>query len=338
MPQNRTKAVTLGAVAEHAGVSLSTASKALNGRPDVSESTRERVMAAANELEFSPNPLARGLLSGRTGTVGLLTSDLEGRFSNPIMMGAEDAFGMGSTSIFLSDGRGDPVRERFQLQALLARHVDGLIIVGAKPDPRPSLGRSIPVPVVYAYAPSEDPQDCSLMVDNRLGGRIAAEHLVNIGRRRIGVITGDPDYGASHERVAGALDAFNDAGIKPVMSPLFGAWSEASGRGGARVILDAHPDVDALLCGSDQIARGALDVLREKGRSIPDDVAVVGYDNWEVLATNARPPLTTVDLQLEKLGREAANKLMQAIEGRATPGVTSIAPRLVVRGSTLTTS
>src|SRR3954447_8925293 len=181
-PLRPLRAVTLTDVARLAGVSIATASKALNGRSQVAEATRHRVHEAANRLSFSPNPLARGLMSQRTGTVGLLTSDLEGRFVIPVLMGAEDAFGAGQINVFLCDARGDAIREQHQLRALLGRRVDGLIVVGASTDPRPSLGRDIPVPVVYAYAPSDDPDDLSLTPDNVAAGRMAVEHLLASGR------------------------------------------------------------------------------------------------------------------------------------------------------------
>ena len=150
------RAVTLTDVARLAGVSVATASKALNGRSQVRAETRARVVEAAERLAFSPNALAQSLLAGRTGTVGLLTSDLEGRFSIPILLGAEDAFGADRTSVFLCDARGDAIREQHHVRALLSRRVDGLIVVGARADPRPSLGRSLPVPVVYAYSSSDE--------------------------------------------------------------------------------------------------------------------------------------------------------------------------------------
>lgn len=338
MTDNR-KGPTLSDVARMAGVSIATASKALNGREHVRETTRQRVFQVAEALSFVPNPLAQGLLSGQTGTVGLLTSDLEGRFSIPIMMGAEDAFGAGSTSVFLCDARGDAIRERTQIQALLSRHVDGLIIVGARPDPRPPLAMRIPVPVVYAYAPSEDPNDYSITSDNVHGGRLAADHLVATGRRRIGIITGDAGYGAAHDRASGAIAALRDAGISPLGDGAqFGAWTEAWGRGATHAMVAAHPDLDALICGSDQIARGAMDSLRELGREIPDDVAVVGHDNWEVLAPGARPPLTSIDMRLQELGRLAAGKLFAAIEGTASHGLDKLPCRLVPRGSTIRSS
>ncbi len=194
---------TLSEVAKLAGVSVSTASKAINGRGDVSEETRRRVVETADRIGFTPNQLARSLLAGRTGTVGLLTSDLEGRFVLPILMGAEDAFGAGQVNVFLCDARGDAIREQHQLKALLNRRVDGIIVVGRQTDPRPSLGHGLPVPVVYAYAPSEDPTDISLTPDNEAGGRLVIEHLLACGRTRIGHITGDPTYAAAQDRARG---------------------------------------------------------------------------------------------------------------------------------------
>ena len=199
-----TRNATLKDVARLAGVSVSTASKALNGRKDVGEATRVRVLQAAEQLAFSPNALAKGLIAQRSGTVGLLTSDLEGRFSIPILMGAEDAFGSDMTSVFLCDARGDAIREQHHLRALLSRRVDGLIVVGARPDARSSLGQDLGVPVVYAYAPSDDPDDLSLVTDHYGGGELAVDHLLTCGRTRIGHISGDPSYGAARDRARGA--------------------------------------------------------------------------------------------------------------------------------------
>ncbi|GAA2674838.1 LacI family DNA-binding transcriptional regulator [Actinoplanes palleronii] len=329
------RAVTLRDVARLAGVSVATASKALNGKQQVRAETRARVVQAAEQLSFSPNTLAQGLITQRSGTVGLLTSDLEGRFSIPILMGAEDAFGSDQTSVFLCDARGDTIRERHHLRALLSRRVDGLIVVGARPDTRPSLGRDLPVPVVYAYSPSDDPADLSLVTDNVDGGRLAVDHLIRCGRRRIAHITGDPGYSAAQDRARGAQARLAEAGLELAGGEVwFGMWSEAWGRGATRLLLDRCPDVDAIFAGSDEIARGVLDVLHEAGRDVPSQVAVIGYDNWTILAANARPPLTTVDMNLEELGRIAAQRLFAAIGGTLGTGVETVPGRLITREST----
>src|SRR5699024_1057612 len=160
-------------------------------------------------------------------------------------------------------------RERYHVQALLGRRVDGLIVVGARPDPRPSLGR-LPVPVVYAYAPSEDPEDMSEVCDDMEAGRLVTEHLTSLGRRRLGIVAGDRGYRAARDRVQGATAALADAGLQPVGGQaLFGSWDEAWGRAGARALLRAAPDVDGVVCGSDQIARGVLETLREHDVRVP---------------------------------------------------------------------
>ena len=330
------RAATLNDVAKIAGVSIATASKAINGRGEVAPATRQRVLDAAKQISFTPNELARGLINGRTGTVGLLTSDLEGRFVIPILMGAEDAFGAGQVNVFLCDARGDSIREQHHLNALLTRRVDGIIVVGRSTDPRPSLGHNLPVPVVYAYAPSEDPTDSSLTPDNRAGGRLAVEHLIACGRSRIAIVTGNPGYAASHDRVVGAQEALAEAGLPLVGTPMFSEWSEHWGRDASAMLLRQHPDIDGIVAGSDQIARGVLDTVRDLGRDVPSDVAVVSFDNWEILATNSRPELTSIDANLQQLGRAAATRIFEAIDGvEMRSGVEYLPSRLVIRGSTI---
>ena len=331
----RGRSATLSDVAKAAGVSLATASKALNGRDQVRAETRDRVIRAAERLSFSPNALARSLLAGRTGTVGLITSDLEGRFSIPILMGAEDAFGAGKVSVFLCDARGDAIREQHHIQALLSRRVDGLIVVGSSTDPRGSLGRNLPVPVVYAYAPSEDPDDLSIISDNVDAGRQAVEHLVTTGRTRIAHISGDPSYAAARDRAQGVTESLDQLGL-PLMGDrvLFGSWNEAWGRGATRLLLDGDDRIDAIVAGSDQIARGALDALHDRQIRIPEDIAVIGFDNWTVLATNSRPQLTSIDLRLEELGRLAARRLFEAMDGVERHGIETLRCRVVTRDST----
>ena len=328
------RGATLKDVARLAGVSVSTASKALNGRKDVGEATRVRVLRAADQLAFSPNALAKGLIAQRSGTVGLLTSDLEGRFSIPILMGAEDAFGTDMTSVFLCDARGDAIREQHHLRALLSRRVDGLIVVGARPDVRSSLGQDLGVPVVYAYAPSDDREDLSLVTDHYGGGELAVDHLRTCGRTRIGHISGDPSYGAARDRARGAIDRLQRDGLELAGGQVFfGAWSESWGRNATRELLRRAPDVDAIFAGSDQIARGVLDTLDRAGVAVPSQVSVVGFDNWEALATNSRPALTTIDMNLQQLGRIAAQRLFAAIAGPPQSGVETLPCRLVARES-----
>ncbi|MCU1408674.1 MAG: transcriptional regulator, LacI family [Microbacteriaceae bacterium] len=330
----RARTATLADVAREAGVSVATASKALNGRARVAVDTRDRVIAVADRLSFSPNQMARSLLAGRTGTVGLITGDLEGRFSIPIMMGAEDAFGSGKTAVFLCDARGDSIREQYHLQALLSRRVDGLIIVGSRTDPRPSLG-SLSVPVVYVYAPSDDPADTSLVTDDVAAGRLAVEHLVSSGRSRIALVDGEEDYQAARDRALGVEQGLAANGLKLVGKPRFGPWDEAWGRGATRELFDQDPSIDAVIGGSDLVARGAIEALHSLGKDVPGEVAVLGFDNWGVVTNNSRPRLTSVDMGLEELGRLAAHALLDGNPDELPGGVRSVPPRLVTRDSTV---
>jgi LacI family transcriptional regulator len=335
MGRRRSQSVTLSDVARLAGVSVATASKALNARGEVAAETRLRVLQAANQLSFEPNILARGLISGRTRTIGLLTDELAGRFSIPILLGAENALANEQMSVLLCDARGDAIRRQHYIRTLLARQVDGFIILGDSNDLRPSLSRDIPVPVVYVYGQSTDPGDLSVLADDEGGARLAVEHLVRLRRRHIAHITGPQTYRAARDRVVGMQAVLSEYGLSLVGGePLYGEWSQRWGRHAARTLITAHPEIDAFFCGNDQIAVGAAQVLTDHGRHVPDDVAIVGYDNWEVLAADCRPPLTTVDLNLEQLGATAVRQLSAALEGTMPTGVIRQPCRLVVREST----
>jgi LacI family transcriptional regulator len=327
--------VTLTDVARLAGVSVATASKALNSGRDVAADTRLRVLQAANQLSFEPNILARGLISGRTRTIGLLTDELAGRFSIPILLGAENALANEQMAVLLCDARGDAIRRQHYIRTLLARQVDGFIILGDSNDLRSSLSRHIPVPVVYVYGQSTDPGDLSVLADDEGGARLAVEHLVRLRRRNIVHITGPQTYRAARDRVTGMQAVLAESGLRLVGDePLYGEWSQRWGRHATRMLITAHPEIDAIFCGNDQIAAGAAQTLTDHGRRIPDDVAVVGYDNWEVLAADCRPPLTTVDLNLEQLGATAVRQLTAALDGTMPAGVIRQPCRLVVLEST----
>lgn len=322
-------------VAAAAGVSVATASKALNGRHHVNEATRRRVLSDAAELNFTPNPFAQALNFPVTGTIGVLTTDLSSRFVLPILMGVEEAFGAGSTSVIICDARNDRIREQFLLQNLIARRVDGIIVLGADANPRQSISENVPVPVVYAYTPSVLVSDCSFTPDNSMGARLAIEHLVARGRTRIAVLNGEPRYDAALERGAGAIDALANYSLAPVSGEtLYGEWSEKWGRQGTRALIASRVEFDAIFCGSDQIARGVVDELRAEGISVPHEVGVVGYDNWELFSTTSQPPLTTIDMDLEGIGRAVAAELQTAITGEPEAGIHRLPVRLVPREST----
>ncbi|MBF4577159.1 LacI family DNA-binding transcriptional regulator [Frondihabitans sp. VKM Ac-2883] len=325
---------TLADVARLAGVSIATASKALNKKTHVREETRQRVEEAASSLDFTPNFFAKALNSTRTNTIGMITSDLDNRFVLPILLGAEDAFGSGSLSVLLADARDDVLREQLLVQTLLTRRVDGLLIVGRTTNSRPPATVPGDVPVVYVYAPSDDDADTSFTPDNVMAGRLAAERLLKAGRTRIALVNGEASYAAARDRAEGVAQAMQEARIPLVGGKaLFGQWGEGWGRDCARLLASAHSDLDGIVAGSDHIARGVIDALREEGRRVPDDVSVVGFDNWDILVRESRPPLTSVDMNLDDLGRSAAQALVDAIDGRPRTGRHVEPVRLVVRES-----
>jgi LacI family transcriptional regulator len=315
-------------VAALAGVSAGTASKALNDTGQLSQETRDRVRRAAAQLGFTPDTRGRALSSGRTYTVALLTTDSTGRFSIPIMRGVEDVLSAGKLATVLCDTRDDLLREQTYLQSMVARGVDGFVVTGRRTEPRPPI--DVPLPVVYALAASINPSDASVIVDDAAGAAAAITHLLDLGRTRIAHITGPPHHRAATER---ARAVATTAGEALCGEPLYGEWTERWGRQATDVVLREHPD--AISCGSDQIARGVCDRLRELGHSVPHDIAVTGYDNWPVMALASRPPLTTVDLRLEDLGRRAATLLLERIAGKRHRGVLELPAQLITRESTL---
>ncbi|MGD0554798.1 MAG: LacI family DNA-binding transcriptional regulator [Streptosporangiaceae bacterium] len=327
------KRVTIRDVATEAGVSIGTASKALNGQGKLRPETRERVTEVAQRLGFAPNILAQALLAGRTFTVGMITTDSFGRFSIPVMLGAEDALGTGQVSVFMCDTRDDPERERRYVDMLTARRVDGLIVTGRRIEPRPPVAPGLGIPVVYAMTQAADGVAAAVLPDDADGGRLAATHLIERGRRRIAHITGPSRFLAARLRAEGFANALSDAGLTVHGDTRYGEWSEQWGRAGAADLLAAHPDIDAVFCGNDQIARGVADTLRGLGRRVPEDVALVGFDNWEPMVAGAQPPLTSIDMCLEEVGRAAAEMLLNSISDAPESGVRRIGCRLVVRAS-----
>lgn len=326
--------VTMSDIARSADVSLGTVSKALNGRGQLSPDTRARVLRAATALGFAPSRPAAVQSTGFT--IGVLSTDYVGRFSIPILEGAEDVLGGVEGLMILCESRGDPIRERHYVRALQSRRVDGILITGRSSDVRLSLGADFPIPTVYALVRSGSQEDVSVTHDDEGGGVLAVGHLLDTGRRRIALVGGAVRHIATRDRERGALRALTEAGVAPVLGgTLYGEWSEQWGRQAVATLLHSGAAFDGLFCFSDQIARGALDALRENGVDVPGAVGVVGVDNWSVMAEAARPALTTVDLNLHSIGRIAATRLLSIIAGNPRPtGVELVPCELVRRAST----
>lgn len=328
---------TIRDVARIAGVSIGTASKALNASGRLKQETREKVRQVAREIGYRPNDMAQSLHRTRSMTVGIISTDSFGRFTLPIFQALEEQFADRGIATFMCNATDDPERERQHLDQLLGKRIDGLVVTARRADKRPPVG-PLPagLPVIYVFAQADDDQALSLIPDDEGGARIGVRHLVETGCRRIAHVTGPLRFEAVQLRHRGYLSALSEAGLAADPDHyLSGAWSEAWGREAvAKLFDDAASPPDGIFCGNDQIARGCADALRERGIDVPAQVAVVGFDNWNVMTDAARPPLTSVDMNLSELGREAGRLLIDMIGGETIRGIRRLPCTLVVRQST----
>jgi LacI family transcriptional regulator len=331
-----TARVTIRDVARDAGVSVSTASKALNGQGRMTAETRERIRTVAASLGFLPNAMARGLVSQRSFTIGLLTNDTYGRFTLPVAAGLAAAMVDRGVSVFLCALEDAPERVRINLRAMQEKCVDGLIVAGKRIDRRLPLDLDrLQTPVVHVNSASNE-NEIGFVPDDFGGAKAAVAHLVALGRRRIAHVTGPESFAAVALRAEGWESALAEADLPRFGAALRGDWSEAYGFATGLRLLAAAPAerADAVFCGNDQIARGLIDALSLNGVRVPEDIAVVGYDNWEIFAAATRPPLTSVDMCLTELGRSAGATLLDLVGGaRIAPGLRRLPCRLVVRQS-----
>lgn len=330
--------VTIETVAARAGVGRGTASRVLTGSPRVSEAAVRAVRRAAAELGYRPNAAARSLVTGRTGLVGLVVAAEAGRLaSDPyfarLARAVHDELAGADHVLVLTVVAGPGDRER--LLDLAATRLDGLLLANGDAGLARSLDEAGAVVVHAGRTPPQGPSDGSTWVDaDSLGGsRAAVAHLVARGRTRIATVTGDLALASGQDRLAGWREGLREAGL-PHGDDLVagGDYDRAVGARAVERLLDADPAIDALFCASDLMALGALDVLARLGRRVPDDVAVVGFDDDPVAAA-ATPPLTTVRQDVDAMGRRMARLLLERLAGR-TAHVQEVLPtHLVVRES-----
>ena len=327
---------TIHDVARLANVSIGTVSKALNGNGRLSAETRARVTALARQVGFRPNHLAQSLHRGQSFTVGAISNDNFGRFAMPIMEGLEECLAERRISVFMCNATDDPALEARHVESLLAKRVDGIVVTGRRADRRPRLQTPLGgLPTLYVFSQTDDPDALCLLPDDFGGAFMGAEHLAKLGRRRIAHVTGPERFEAVRLRRQGYRAALRSAGLSaPDYRCLTGAWSEAWGRAALDALFTVkRSPPDAIFCGNDQIARGVADALRERGLRAPEDVAIVGFDNWLVIAEATRPLLTSVDMNLKELGRETGRRLMAMIAGEKQSGVHRLPCSLIVRES-----
>jgi DNA-binding LacI/PurR family transcriptional regulator len=329
---------TIEDVARRAGVSRSTVSRVINREPRVRAEVVERVREVIAELDYVPNQAARELVTHRTGAVAVVADQPDGRlFLDPyfdcLLRGVRrELAGRGSQAVLLFlDGPDDLPRVADYLGG---GHVDGAVLFSLHPGDRlhEMIGR-LGLPAVFGGRPllragDTEPTYAYVDGDNRGGARQAVEYLVSHGRRRIAAITGPYDQEQSAaERLAGYRDVLPDAAPELVERA---DYTRQGGADAMAVLLDRCPDLDAVFVASDLMASGALEALRARGRRVPGDVAVVGFDDLADIAESTDPPLTTVHQDVEEMGRLMVRLLF---ERTARPASVVVPTRLVVRAS-----
>jgi LacI family transcriptional regulator len=331
------RSITIRDVARLAGVSAATVSKVLNDGPGVAPSTRDRVRLTVDRIGYRPNSIARSLKAHRTSTIGLLTDDLHGDNTTAMMHGVEEVAGDAGFGVMLCNSYGERDRERAQLEMLMDKRVDGVILMSGRrieerAGPALSLGS---LPSVFLFRYTLDLPVPGIVPDDQQGGRIATEHLLALGRRRIALVSGPRHFETSTLRADGYREALAaaDVPIDPRYEVTGETWYEDTGYAAAHRLMSLPEPPDAIFCGRDNIAAGVLDALHELGLRVPEDVAVVGYHDLPG-AAHQRPPLTSVARPLLEMGRRAGSMLIDAIDGRPhAPGVVRMPCRLVQRRS-----
>ena len=331
--------VTMRDIAERAGVSLITVSRALNNKPDVSKETRARVRAIAEELQYAPNVHARALASGDSRTLGLIVADSANPFYGKLIRGVEDTASAQGYGVILCNTSEDREREAAAHQMLREKRVDGMLVTGIRTGLSPLLRleqENIPFVLLNRYLQEID-ADC-VVNDNRQGAYEATAHLCGLGHRRIVHLTGPQQISSVRERLAGFRQALDEYDIQ--FDPGLVLRCDLKLEGGYQQIKTAMPAFaprpTAVFAYSDLVAIGVLKALRELGLRVPQDIALVGYDDIE-FAPFVDPPLTTVAQLVYEIGQKGTEILLEKInwpeEEEWTPQRMVFKPELRIRAS-----
>jgi DNA-binding LacI/PurR family transcriptional regulator len=330
---------TLEVVAARAGVGRGTVSRVINGSPQVSERARQAVQRAIEELGYVPNRAARSLVTRRTDSIALVVSEPEDRvFAEPFFAGVVRGISaeLADTPLQLWLAMTTSSAERGRVERhLTAQHVDGVLLLSLHgDDPLPGKLEASGLPTVVGGRMIGAEVQSYVDVDNAGGAQLAVDHLLERGRRTIATITGPQDMHVGVSRLTGYREALEAADVRVDEDLIgFGDFSESSGVAAMRKLLERRPDLDAVFAASDPMAIGAMQVLKVRGRRIPDDVAVVGFDG-SPMARHTDPPLTTVHQPAEAMGRNMVRLLLARIRGEPVDDPCVIlAPDLVPAGS-----
>ncbi|UIR28772.1 LacI family transcriptional regulator [Priestia flexa] len=331
---------TIKDIAKVAGVSITTVSRALNGYSDVNEKTRQKIINVAKKLNYSPNTLARGLVMQKSKTIGLLVSGIsresvKDNFTFEVLCGVNERASLLGYDLILFNTNTTKQREKTYTQLCKERRVDGAIIQGIKKDD-PYLTEVLEsnIPCVLVDIPIRSNLVGYVTTDNKLGAKKAVEHLVQLGHVHIGMVNGSEDAFVSQERLRGYLDTLEEHGIDIRENWIVnGEFEEAVAEQQAYELLKNNEEITSLFCASDLMALGALKACKRLGRSVPDQISIVGYDNI-VLAAYSSPQLTTVGQEVYQIGYEAADLLIEILENRSTNMERYLETELIIRETT----
>jgi DNA-binding LacI/PurR family transcriptional regulator len=326
------RAPNMADVAAAAGVSHQTVSRVLNDSPLVKDVTRERVLAAIEQLGYRRNNAARVLATNRTRRIGMIAAHLELHGPSMVAVAVQAAGHEAGYEVSLVAVQDFSVPTlRGAVDRLLDEAVEAIVVAVAHRDAREhALSLDLPVPVVLAQGVA-DRQAMAAGIDQHLGARLAVDHLLDLGHRHVAHVTGPLAWLEAGQRRAGWRDAHERRDLLPGPE-ISGDWSARSGHAaGLRIAED--PDVTAVFVANDEMALGVLHALHERGRDVPGDLSVVGFDDVPDAAFYW-PALTTVDQEFSRLGRHALDLALRALDGETAPAVDLIAPTLVVRSST----
>jgi LacI family transcriptional regulator len=331
--------VTLRDVARAADVHPGTASRALNveTRSLVNEETARRVLGAAEQLGYRPNPIARGLKTNRSYTIGVLVPDITNPLFPPILRGIEDRLEEDGYTPLMANTDNDRERERIDWQTMRARQVDGIITATAdRTDPLAEEIDAAGVPLVLVNRRVDDLAIRAATPDDRAGIRLAVEHLIGLGHRRIAHIGGPREFSSGHDRHEGFLEAMRDNGLEPDpdLVVVSRAFTEPEGARACRELLDLGGGATAIAASNDLIALGCYDVFIERLIGCPEEVSVTGFNDMP-FADRFQPPLTTVRIRPYEVGVAAAELMVEALRSPdSEPRQIQLKPELVVREST----
>ena len=326
--------VSIKDIARVAGVSHSTVSRALADSSLVAPETKRRIQHIAREMGYTPSAIARGLVTKRTATIGLVVTTIADPFIAEVVRGVEENALDNGYSVILSNSNAEPERELACVRTLREKRVDAIIVTSSR------VGRlyvplleELGIPVVLINNQHEGRYMHSVRTDNHRGGRLVGEHLLSLGHRRIAYISGPPNAHSSLERLEGGRFALQKHGLDILddwVAP--GNGRANGGQTGVDILLQRSPHPTAIFCYNDMTAIGALQAIKSAGLRVPDDLSLIGYDDI-AFATFVDPPLTTVAQAKYTLGQRAMDLTLNLLNEQEEAGDIVLVPRLVKRAS-----